>query len=168
MKARKKAQFGTHVLSEPSCGFLCVCGTTGANRNDLSQRMSTAFKSLSEKVYHRVSQRVSTAFKSISCCLMLEWLKTLSYLNCQGFKHVRMINFENWWTSQCNAFVWMVWITIKCDMNDTVWSVVCLHQVAPHIMKTMFGIPWSKLSILTVWCWIFIQIMVKTKVFVLK
>ncbi len=25
MKARRKAQFGTHVLSEPSCGFVCVC-----------------------------------------------------------------------------------------------------------------------------------------------
>ncbi len=80
MKARKKAQFGTHMLSETSCGFLCACvcvrGATGTNRNDLPQHASTAFKSLSEKVHHSVSQCGSTALKSISCCLMLEWLAT--------------------------------------------------------------------------------------------
>ncbi len=29
----KKAQFGTHVLSELSFGFLCVCNAIGVNRN---------------------------------------------------------------------------------------------------------------------------------------
>ncbi len=55
MKAWKEAQFGTHVLSEPELWLLCVCGATGANRNDLSQRVSTAFKSLSEKVLQRIT-----------------------------------------------------------------------------------------------------------------
>ncbi len=48
----KKAQFGTHVLSELSFGFLCV--QRHLREQKLSQRVSSAFKSLSEKVYHSV------------------------------------------------------------------------------------------------------------------
>ncbi len=46
--------------------------------------------------------------------------------------------------SQCNANM-SERSDIRCRMNDTVWSIVCLHHVVPRVMKTMFGIQWSKL-----------------------
>ncbi len=39
-------------------------------------------------------------------------------------------------TSQCNAN--MSDTTIRCDMNDIVWSITCSHHVVPKVGVSMF------------------------------
>ncbi len=90
------------------CVCVWVCGTTGVNRNYLSQRGSTALK-------------------SISCCLMLEWLKTLKYLNCND-THIHIELFGTRlsvrYALQTERFVGLILLHLENKRALSVWNIM--------------------------------------------